>query len=244
MKENTMQNFSELISELQPAKELKIITQSRSRKGSVTLSDTASGSLAERIRQSQNGDTKATLEIIRMLNPLLEREAARMTEQNLFSEKEDAKSEAVTTLLEFIGFFSDFDADNSRIAGLIKKYLHDTRINRVKAAERHCPECYYVDFEKELEENSAFAKSFPCCEMQAEHYLEQKFTKLALLESMQILSAKEETVLKKIIIENKPPSSVAKELRCSTRYLRKIRQHALSKMRLYLETHYPSLCEK
>ena len=220
---------------------LQTITQSPVKKDAGCRKEPKTKVLAAEIRKAQEGDTKATIGLTCKFDPLLEREAVRMTEQSLYSEKEDAKSEAVKNFLEFIYAFDDFDADDNRIAGLIKKYLHDIRINQTKAAEKHCPDCYYVDFERELEENSPFSKSFPCCEMQADERLERAFRRTALLEAMQILTRKEETIVKKYFIENKPPSLIAKELHCSTRYLRKAKQRALVKMRFYLEQHYPGL---
>ena len=184
---------------------------------------------------------KAGLEMLENFDPLLERAARFFVEKNYCREKEDAKSQAVLLFFEFISSFSDFEADDSKIAGLIKKYLHDSGIDLVRTATRHSPDSYTVDFEKELEENSPFSQCFPCYEMQADRKLDREFLKTALLESMLTLTRKEETVVKKIFIENKPPSSVAADLHCSTRYLRKVKHSALAKMRLYLETHYPAL---
>ena len=227
--------------ELQTERKLQTITQTPVKKDSGCRKECKNKALATEIRKAQEGDTKATLGLTCKFDPLLEREAVRMVEQKLYAEKEDAKSEAVTNFLEFIYAYEDFDADDNRIAGLIKKYLHDIRVNQVKAAEKHCPDSYCVDFEKELEENTPFSKSFPCCEIQADDKLERAFRKTALLEAMQILTRKEETIVKKYFIENKPPSLIAKELHCSTRYLRKAKLRALIKMSLYLENHYPGL---
>lgn len=237
----THQNSSDQNAELQKAKESKTITQSRNKRGCLYQQDVETVSLAELIRQSQNGDTDASLTLVRMFEPLLEREAGLFVRHNLFTEKEDAKSQAVLFFFEFISDFYDFTADSNRIAGLIKKYLHDSRIDFGKTAARHCPDCYTMDFEKELEENSPFSQRFPICEMQADRKLERKFLRKVLQESMRILSPKEKTVVEKIIIENKPPSSVAKDLHCSTRYLRRLKQRALARIRQYLEAHYPSL---
>ncbi|MBR4909224.1 MAG: sigma-70 family RNA polymerase sigma factor [Acidaminococcaceae bacterium] len=200
--------------------------------------NTAIGQL---ICQYQNGDRNAALELANIFDPLLEHETMIFLKQELFREKEDAKSQAVLLFMEFIANFHDFEAANGKIAGLAKKYLHDSRIDLVKSAARHCPDCYTVDFEKELEENSPFSQYFPRCEIQADRELDRKFLKKVLLESMQFLTRKEGTVVKKIILENKPPSSVAQELHCSTRYIRRLKHSALAKMRLYLETHYPAL---
>jgi RNA polymerase sigma factor (sigma-70 family) len=238
---SNIKNSAEQNCALHAEKELQTTTQPPVKKDAGCRKEPKTKVLAAEIRKAQDGDTKATMRLTCKFAPLLEREAARMTEQSLYSEKEDAKSEAVLNFLEFIYSFDDFDADDNRIAGLIKKYLHDIRINQAKAAEKHCPDCYCVDFERELEENSPFSKSFPCCEMQADDKLERAFRRTALLEAMQILTRKEETIVKKYFIENKPPSLIAKELHCSTRYLRKAKQRALVKMRFYLEQHYPGL---
>lgn len=244
MKSLTMQNFSGQNPELQAAKESQTITKTPGKNGSCRKQDAKTVSLSELIRNSQNRDPEATLTLIHLFSPLLEREARLMTEQALSPEKEDAKSDVVTAFLDFIEIFHDFGADDSRVSGLIKKYLHDSRIDKLKAARRHCPDSCQIDFEKEIEENSPFAQYFPRYEMQADDRLEREFVKRAMCEAFQVLSRKEKFVLKKYFIENKPPSSVARELHCSTRYLRKIRQSALSRLRLYLEAHYPSLCER
>ena len=234
-------NSAEQKQMMQTERKLQTTTQPPIKKDDDCRKESQKRLLATEIRKAQDGNTEATMGLTRKFDPLLEHEALRIMEQKLYSEKEDAKSEAVINFLTFIYEFDDFDADDSRIAGLIKKYLHDIRINQVKAAERHCPACYYVDFEKELEENSPFSHAFPCCEMPVEEKLEKEFRKTALLEAMQILTRKEETIVKKYFIENKPPSLIAKDLHCSTRYLRKAKQNALAKMRIYLETQYPGL---
>ena len=235
------QNSSDQNAELQQEKESQTITQSRKKESSPCPQETAVDSLAKLIINAQNGETDSYLTLFSMFDPLFDREAGRYLDNNLFPEKEDAKSQVILDFCEFITAFRHFEFDNGKIAGLIKKYLHDCRIDFGKAAARHCPDSYTIDFEKELEENSPFSQFFPCCEMQAEREIDKKFLISALQESMQILTRKEETVVKKIIIENKPPSSVARELRCSTRYLRKLKQSALTKMRLYLDAHYPCL---
>lgn len=240
MKRLNNQDGSDQNTELQSAKESKTITQSRNQRNGLCRKD-ESDSLGDRIRQYQGGDWEIGESLLKDFEPLLEREAHHFAEQKLFPETEDAKSQATLFFLEFIATFHNFEADNRKIAGLIKKYLHDSRIDMVKSADRHCPDCYTVDFEKELEENSPFSQRFPSYEMPADRKLDRAFLKTALLESMQILTRKEGTVVKKIIIENKPPSSVAEELHCSTRYIRKVKHGALRKMRLYLETHYPCL---
>ena len=235
-------NSAEQNQALQTERKLQTTTQSPAKhKADCRKDSEKTGQLAKEIRKAQNGDTEATMGLARKFEPLLERESIRMVQQNLYSEKEEAKSETVKNFLEFIYAFDGLDADDNRIAGLIKKYLHDIRFNQVKAMERHCPGCFLVDFEKELEENSPFSQFFPCCELQADREMDRKFLLSALQESMQILTGKEITVVKKIIIENKPPSLIAQELHCSTRYLRKVRLRALSKMRIYLEDHYPGL---
>ena len=241
MKKSSIHNSADHNSELQSAKESKTITQSPNNSSSLYPRYTAVKQTTELIRKAQNGDTEALLTLLIAFEPLLEREAGRYLAQNLFQEKEDAKSQVIVDFCEFVTAFHNYEAENGKIAGLIKKYLHDCRIDFGKAAARHCPDCYTVDFEKELEENSPFSQSFPCYEMQAERKLDREFLMNALLESMVILTRKEETVVKKIIIENKPPSSVAAELHCSTRYIRKVKHGALTKMRRYLETHYPCL---
>lgn len=227
--------------ELQKAKESQTITQSRNKRSSLFIQDAAKNSVAEQICRFQNGDTEAALTLLDRFEPLLEREAGHFVKQNLFPEKEDAKGQAVLIFFEFISGFRDFGADNGKIAGLARKYLHDSRLDLARAAARHCPDCYTVDFEKELEDNTPFSQYFPCCEMQADRRLDREFLKSALLESMQVLTRKEKVIVKKIIIENKPPSSVAAELHCSTRYIRRLKQRSLDKMRRYLETHYPCL---
>ena len=226
---------------LQSVKETKATAQPHRTKGSADRNVSPSHLLAEQIRRSQNGDTDAAMALINAFDPLLEREAKRLTEQNLFPEKSDAKHEAITNFLDLIGSFRMFDADDNQIAGFVKKYLHDIRINLLKSNSRHCPDCHYVDFEKELEEDSPYSRFFPRCELQAEEKLEREFRIRALQKSMQILTRKEEAAVKKIILENKPPSSVAKELHCSTRYLRRLKQRSLAKMRVWLETNYPTL---
>lgn len=240
MKSNT-ETSSVLNTELQKAKESQTITQSRNKQGGLYIQDTAQNSVAELIRQFREGDTDAALTLVRMFDPLLEHEASRFVGQKLFSEREDAKSQAILIFFEFISAFRDVGADNGKIAGLAKKYLHDSRLDLARSAARHCPDCYAVDFEKELEDNSPFSQYFPSCEMQADRRLDMIFLKSALLESMQILTLKEKLVVKKIIIENKPPSSVAAELHCSTRYIRRLKQRSLARMRQYLEAHYPCL---
>ena len=237
----TTENSARQTTVLQSAKKIKTNTQPQRTKGSACLNVAPSHLLAEQIRQSQNGDTDATMALISAFDPLLEREAKRLTEQNLFPEKSDAKNEAITNFLDLIGAFRLFEADDNQIAGFVKKYLHDIRINLLKSNSRHCPDCHYVDFEKELEEDSPYSRFFPRCELRAEEKLEREFITRALLKSMQILTRKEEFAVKKIILENKPPSSVAKELHCSTRYLRRLKQRSLAKMRIWLETHYPTL---
>ena len=235
------QDSSDQNTELQSVKESKTITQSRNKRNGLRQQDTEAGSLGELICRYQNGDTKAGQGMLKNFDPLLERVARFFVEKKYCREIEDAKSQAVLIFLEFISSFRDFEADDRKIAGLIKKYLHDSGIDLVRNSARHCPDCYTVDFERELEENSPFAQCFPCYEMQADRELDRKFLKKVLLESMQFLTRKEGTVVKKIIIENKPPSSVAEELHCSTRYIRKLKHSALTKMHLYLETHYPAL---
>ena len=235
-------NSAEQNQALQTERKLQTTTQSPARQGAGCRKESEKpGQLAVEIRKAQNGETKATMALARKFEPLLEREAIRMVQQNLYPEKDEAKSEAVKNFLEFIHAFHDFDADDNYIAGRLKKYLHGSRLNQIKAMERHCPNCYLVDFEKELEENSPFSQAFPCYEIQADDNLEKAFRKTALLEAMQILTKKEETVVKKYFLENKPPSLIAKELHCSTRYLRKVKLRALLKMRIYLEKHYPGL---
>ena len=235
-------NSAEQNQALQTERKLQTTTQSPARHGAGCRKESEKpGQLAGEIRKAQNGETEAIMVLARKFEPLLEREAIRMVQQKLYSEQEEAKSEAVKNFLEFIYAFNDFDADDNRIAGRIKRYLHDNRINQIKAMERHCPNCYLVDFEKEPEENSPFSQALPCCEIQADDKLEKAFRRTALLEAMQILTRKEETVVKKCFLENKPPSLIAKELHCSTRYLRKVKLRALLKMRIYLENHYPGL---
>lgn len=235
-------NSAEQNQALQSERKLQTTTQSPAKhEADCRKESEKTAQLAGEIREAQNGDTEATMGLARKFEPLLEREAIRMVQQKLYSEKEEAKSEAVKIFLEFIYAFHDFDADDNRIAGRLKKYMHSCRLNQIKAMERHCPNCYLVDFEKELEENSPFSQALPCCEIQADDKLEKAFRRTALLEAMQILTRKEETVIKKYFLENKPPSLIAKELHCSTRYLRKVKLRALFKMRIYLEKHYPGL---
>lgn len=228
---------------LQPAKAAHTATRPRREKDFTVPDVSAPHLLAEQIRRSQNGDTDATMALVRTFKPLLEREAKRLAAQNVIPEISDAKSEAVMNFLDLLGAFRMFEASDRQVAGLVKKYLHDVRINLLISNRRHCPESLCVDFGREEEEDSPYSRFFPRCEPQAEKNLEREFLARALLESMQILSRKEEAVVKKIILENKPPSSVAKELRCSTRYLRRLKQRSLAKMRAWLETHYPTLRE-
>ncbi len=235
-------NSAEQNRALQTERKLQTTTQSPARhEADCRKGSEKAGQLAEAIRKAQNGDTEATMALARKFEPLLEREANCMVQQKLYPEKEEAKSETVKNFLEFIYAFHDFNADDNYIAGRLKKYLHSSRLNQIKAMERHCPNCYLVDFEKELEENSPFSQAFPCYEIQADGNLEKAFRKTALLEAMQILTRKEKTIVKKYFLENKPPSLIAKELHCSTRYLRKVKLRALLKMRIYLEKHYPGL---
>ena len=241
MKIINKQKCSEQNAGLQSAKESKTITQSRNKRNRLCQQYNKTGSLGERICRYQGGDMKAGLGILKDFDPLLERVARFFVEKKYCREIEDAKSQAVLIFFEFISSFRDFEADERKIAGLIKKYLHDSGVDLVKVAARHSPDSYTVDFEKELEENSPFSQCFPIYEMQADRQLDRNFLKKVLLESMKFLTLKEGAVVKKIIIENKPPSSVAEELHCSARYVRKLKQSALAKMRLYLETHYPAL---
>ena len=208
---------------------------------SENLPDAASPAtpLGEWIRQSQNGDPDATLTLLHQFEPLLEQEAHRLMRQGLCPEYQDAKSEIVLLFLEFIDIFPETVTDDARIPGLIKTYLHNERMDMAEKAKRHEPESFAVDFEKETEEESPFSRFFPRCEMREDEELYRAFQKRALREAISKLKEKEIYIVKKYYLENKPPSLIAEELHCSTRYVRKVRQTALEKIRRYLETHYP-----
>lgn len=195
----------------------------------------------ELIRQYKNGDKNSICVLNEAFEPLLNKEASRMMKTGRFQEFDEAKSQTVLFYLEFIDAFSKWDLPDAKIPGLLKKYLHDSLVDFLRVESRHCPPCYTVDFAAEVEANSPFSKLFPVAEMDLEEALERQFRNKALREAMQQLTKKEIFIVKKIVLENKPPSSVAQEFHCSTRYVRRLRQHALEKMRLYLETHYPSL---
>ena len=196
--------------------------------------------LGEWIRRSQNGDLDATLTLLRQFEPLLEQEAHRLMRQGLCQEYQDAKSEIVLLFLEFIDIFPKKITDDARIPGLIKTYLHNERMDMAEKAKRHNPESFAVDFEKEMEEDSPFSRFFPRYEIREDEQLYRAFQKRALREAISKLKEKEIYIVKKYYLENKPPSLIAEELHCSTRYVRKVRQTALEKIRRYLETHYTS----
>ncbi|MBQ9571997.1 MAG: sigma-70 family RNA polymerase sigma factor [Acidaminococcaceae bacterium] len=194
----------------------------------------------ELICRSQNGDCEATLNLLRHFEALLDHEARCMVRQGIFTEFQDAKSETVLLFLEFIARFRQLVKNDATIPGLFKRYLHNERIELAEKAQRHCPDGYSVDFEKELAENSPFSQLFPRYEMQEDESLYRKFRSLALREALKTLNEREIFIVKKHYLENKPPSQIAKELHCSTRYVRKIKQTALEKLRRYLEDRYPS----
>ena len=193
----------------------------------------------EWIRRSQNGDLDATLTLLRQFEPLLEQEAHRLMRQGLCPEYQDAKSEIVLLFLELINIFPKTVTDDARIPGLIKTYLHNERMDMAEKAKRHNPESFAVDFEQEMEENSPFSRFFPRCEILEDEELYRAFQKRALRKAISKLKEKEIYIVKKYFLENKPPTLIAEELHCSTRYVRKVRQKALEKIRRYLETHYP-----
>lgn len=207
-----------------------------------TIPDTSSATppWGELIRQSQNGDCKATLTLLRHFETLLDHEAQCLVHQGLFTEFQDAKSEIVLLFLELISSFRGPVKSDTTIPGLFKKYLHNERMELAKKAKRHCPDSYAVDFEKEMAENSPFSQLFPRYVIQEDENLNRDFQRRALREALKTLTEREIFIVKKHYLENKPPSQIARELRCSTRYVRKVRQTALEKLRRYLETHYPS----
>lgn len=207
-----------------------------------TIPDTAPSTppWGELILRSQNGDCKATLVLLRHFEALLDHEAQCLVRQGLFTEFQDAKSEAVLLLLDFIAHFRGPVKNDATIPGLFKRYLHNERMELAAKAQRHCPDSYTVDFEKELAENSPFSRLFPRYEVAEEEGLYLEFQRRALREALGTLTEKEIYIVKKHYLENKPPSQIARELHCSTRYVRKVRQTALKKLRRYLETCYPS----
>lgn len=223
-------------------KTAKISGAAVSRLPANNLPDTVSAAtpLGELIRRARKKDLDAMLTLLRQFEPLLEQEARRLMRQGLFPEYQDAKSQSVLLFLELIDTFPETVTDDARIPGLIKTYLHNERMDMAEKSKRHDPESHAVDFEKEMEEDSPFSRFFPRYEIREDEMLYRAFQKRALREAISKLKEKEIYVVKKYYLENKPPSLIAKELQCSTRYIRKVRQTALEKIRLYLETNYPS----
>ena len=217
------------------------VTQTRDRNCSMDRPDATEPDLKKLIRLYQNGDTQATLVLTDFFRPLLEKEAARLMGQTYIQSHEDAKSQAILHFLEFLETFRSWDMDSKKVPGLAKKYLHDLRLDAADRAKRHCPDCYTVNFEKELVENTPFSQQFPCYEMETDDQLDARFRSRVLTESMNILTPKERYVIQNLFTENKSPSRIAGEMQCSTRYLRRLKLNALNRMRQYLETHYPLL---
>ncbi|MBO6264800.1 MAG: hypothetical protein J6M57_02190, partial [Acidaminococcaceae bacterium] len=137
--------------------------------------DTQTAGLAELIRLYRNGSTKASLTLGDMFRPLLEKEAEKLVKANLATSPEDGLSLAILLFFEFLDVFRKTDVTDERIPSLLKKYLHDLRINKSYSTKRHCPDCYAVDFEKELADCTPFSKKFPCYEMETDDQLDARF---------------------------------------------------------------------
>ena len=222
-------------------KETVAVTQKPDGNCSMDSPGTTEPDLKKLIRLYQNGDTQATLILTDLFRPLVEKETFRLLGQPSIQSREEAQNQAILHFLEFLDTFRSWNLDNKKVPGLAKKYLHDLRINNAYREQRHSPDCYTVDFEKELLENTPFSHQFPRYEMETDDQLDARFRSFALMKSIEILTPKEKYVIQNLFTENKSPSLVAGELHCSTRYLRRLKLTALGKMRQYLETYYPSL---
>ena len=175
----------------------------------------------EIILRSQSGDTDATLKLLTQFRSLLIYEARQYVNQSLQIEPEDALSTMILLFLEFIRSFHKKEISDKKIPGLFKKYLHDKRLDLQASRKRHCPDSYAVDYEAEIARNSTFSQQFP---QELPHTLEKP---------------EEQQVLRGLFFKKMTQAQLAEEMHYSTRYIRKIKEHALQKLRYALAGKYP-----
>lgn len=193
----------------------------------------------EIILRSQSGDTDATLKLLTQFRSLLLYEARQYVNQSLQIEPEDALSTTILLFLEFIRSFHKKEISDKKIPGLFKKYLHDKRLDLQASRKRHCPDSYAVDYEAEIARNSTFSQQFP---QELPHTLEklvEREIRQDLLQAMHRLKPEEQQVLRGLFFKKMTQAQLAEEMNYSTRYIRKIKEHALQKLRYALAGKYP-----
>lgn len=191
------------------------------------------------IRRAQKGDSQAALELIRSFASLLRYEAKLHTRQCLAAEAEDSLSTMTLLFLEFIDLFDKFDIADEKIPGLFKKYLHDKRLDLQLSERRHCPDCFCVDYTGEIEANTEFSRQFP---KEFPHTLEDMARRQEiedLRKAMFRLKPEEQQVLNALFMQGQTQEATARQLHCSTRYVRKLKARALTRLRLILKSRYP-----
>lgn len=200
---------------------------------------TTTPSWASLIRRAQKGDSQATLKLIRSFASLLRYEARLHTRQCLNAETEDALSTMTLLFLEFIDLFDKFDIPDEKIPGLFKKHLHDKRLDLQLRERRHCPDCYCVDYAGEMEANTEFSRQFP---KELPHTLEDMARRQEiedLRKAMLRLKPAERQVLDALFLKRQTQEVTARQLHCSPRYVRKLKERGLARLRLLLKHRYP-----
>ena len=145
----------------------------------------------------------------------------------------------ILLFLEFIRSFHKKEISDKKIPGLFKKYLHDKRLDLQASRKRHCPDSYAVDYEAEIARNSTFSQQFP---QELPHTLEklvEREIRQDLLQAMHRLKPEEQQVLRGLFLKKMTQAQLAEEMHYSTRYIRKIKEHALQKLRYALAGKYP-----
>lgn len=198
----------------------------------------------EIILRSQKGEKDATVTLLTQFRSLLLYEARQHVNQCLYMEQEDALSTMVLLFLEFIRAFNKKEVTNKKIPGLFKKYLHDKRLDLQASHKRHCPDCYAVDYEAEIARNSTFSQQFP---QELPHTLEEladREIRQDLFQAMHRLKQEEQQVLRALFLKRMTQAQAAQEMHYSTRYIRKIKETALKKLRCALAYKYPERIRK
>lgn len=193
----------------------------------------------EIILRSQSGDTDATLKLLTQFRSLLLYEARQYVNQSLQIEPEDALSTMILLFLEFIRSFHKKEISDKKIPGLFKKYLHDKRLDLQASRKRHCPDSYAVDYEAEIMQNSDFAKQFPCEKPRMIEDLADREIQQDLFRALHRLKPEEKQVLRGLFFKKMTQTQLAEEMHYSTRYIRKIKERALQKLRCALAGKYP-----
>ena len=96
-----------------------------------------------------------------------------------------------------------------------------------------------MDYEAEIARNSTFSQQFP---QELPHTLEklvEREIRQDLLQAMHRLKPEEQQVLRGLFFKKMTQAQLAEEMNYSTRYIRKIKEHALQKLRYALAGKYP-----